>query len=209
VSFKIIGWPEGHPHLTKIEGYPFGYVKPLCPNPLLDKHRDGYASSFKELYGRYKKRAIKEGREFTLNMNDFYLLTSQPCCYCAAPPSQRVTKRGKKSYIYNGLDRHDSDKGYTLDNCRPCCWKHNDLKGKLSYVEFYQQSLAVVLSESSKTALDIGDLQCLDLLIELFPNVQFMQAHRSALLEKMAKNPSQPRWNWLCQSASMSRLVRK
>src|SRR5216683_4229604 len=41
--FRIEGWPEGHPHLTKIDGYPFGYVTPLNPNPLLDKNRDGYA----------------------------------------------------------------------------------------------------------------------------------------------------------------------
>ena len=207
MCFKIDGWPEGHPHLTKIDGYPFGHVDPPSPNPLLDKNRDGYASSFRELYRTYKKRAIKEGLEFNLNENDFYYLTSQPCSYCAAPPSHRVSKRGKKSYIYNGLDRHDSGKGYTLKNCRPCCWNHNRLKGNLSYVEFYRQCLAVVLSESSKTAVDMRDLRCLDLLIELFPNVQFMKAHRLALLEAMKRNPTEPRWNWLCQPVPPSELT--
>ena len=88
MSFKIEGWPEGHPHLTKIDGYPFGYAEPTSPNPLLDKNRDGYASSFKRLYQSYKKRATEAKLEFTLTEDDFYYLTSQPCFYCAAPPSR-------------------------------------------------------------------------------------------------------------------------
>ncbi len=203
---KIDGWPEGHPHLTKIDGFPFGYVTPLNPNPLMDKSRDGYASSFNQLYRSYKNRAARDGREFKINMEDFYYLTSQPCFLCATPPSQRVSKRGKRSYVYNGLDRMDCAKGYVLDNVRPCCWIHNNLKGNLSYRDLYRHSLAVVLSESSKTAFDIGDLRCLDLLIELFPNVQFMKAHRAALLEKIANNPNprEPCFNWLCQPVKIS-----
>jgi hypothetical protein len=206
LKFQIEGWPEGHPHLTKIGGYPFGYVTPLNPNPLLDKNRDGYASSFKRLYRRRKKDAATHGREFSLNMEDFYYLTSQPCYLCATPPSQIFDKRVKKSYIYNGLDRMDCDKGYTLSNVRPCCKKHNYLRGNLSYQDLYRYCLSVVLSESSKTALDIGDLRCLDLLIELFPNVQFMKAHRAALLEKIANNPNlrEPWFNWLCQPVKIS-----
>jgi hypothetical protein len=37
MSFRLMGWPEGHPHQTTIEGYPFGYVEPTSPNPLLDE----------------------------------------------------------------------------------------------------------------------------------------------------------------------------
>jgi len=199
MSFKIIGWPEGHPHLTKIGGYPFGYVTLPSPNPLLDKNRDGYASSFKRLYRDYKRRATEDGQEFTLTEDDFYEMTSQPCFYCAAPPSPRVSKKGKNLYAYNGLDRTDCSKGYTLDNIRPCCWKHNRLKGMLSPVEFFEDSLAVVLSVCSKTAVDLGDSRCLDMLIELFPNVESLKAHRSALLEQIAKNPTELRFNWLCQ----------
>jgi hypothetical protein len=203
---KIDGWPEGHPHLTKIDGDPFGYVTPLNPNPLLDKNRDGYASSFGQLYRRYETRAATKRREFSLNREDFYYLTSQPCYLCAAPPSHKVSKRGKKSYIYNGLDRMNCDKGYTLGNVRPCCWNHNKIKGNLSYRELYRYSLSIVLSECSKTALDIGDLRCLGLLIELFPNVQFMKTHRAALLEKIANNPNprEPWFNWLCQPVKIS-----
>ncbi len=29
MSFKIKGWSEGHPHRTKINGWPFGYPQPV------------------------------------------------------------------------------------------------------------------------------------------------------------------------------------
>jgi hypothetical protein len=199
MPIKIIGWPEGHPHLTTIDHYPFGYSQPKSPNPLRDNNRDGYASSFKRLYRSYKTRANNRGREFTLTEQEFYLLTSQPCFYCGAPPSKTGRKTVKNPYVYNGLDRNDCNKGYTLSNCFPCCWKHNDLKGRLSFEEFYRQSLAVVLSVSSKTALDIGDLKCIELLIELFPHVRFLKEHRLALLEDMRRNPRKLRFNWLLQ----------
>jgi hypothetical protein len=205
MSFKIQGWPEGHPHLTKIGGYPFGLSRPTSPDPTLKAKRDGYASSFKRLYNDYKRRAAKHGREFTLTPSDFYLLTSQPCYFCAAPPSRKVAGKYKKPYIYNGIDRRDSAKGYIPANCVGCCWRHNDLKGTLSFEELYRHSLALVLSVSSRTALDIGDVDCLELLCKLFPNVQFLKEHLSLALADMKRKPQKPRWDWLLKSASPRR----
>ena len=142
----------------------------------------------------------KDGRDFALTPSDFYLLTSQPCIFCAAPPSKKVAGRYKKPYVYNGIDRIDSSKGYILGNCVGCCWRHNDLKGALSFEDFYRHSLAVVLSISSKTALDIGDHECLELLIKLFPNVRFLKEQHSAVLEDMQRKPHKLRWNWLLRS---------
>ena len=101
MCFRLVGWPDGHPHQTKLEGYPFRYVEPKSPNPLLDQKRDGYASSFKRLYGKYKRQAADKGWEFTISPEDFYFFTSQPCILCAAPPSRRMP-RAKNPYIYNG-----------------------------------------------------------------------------------------------------------
>jgi hypothetical protein len=203
MSYRIQGWSEGHPHLTKIDGYPFGIAKVTCPYPLLCKKGDGYAASFKRLFDRYKRRAAKQGLEFALTEKTFFEFTSQPCYFCAALPSRKADRKAKNSYIYNGLDRMDSTKGYVNSNCIACCWEHNDLKGKLTYEQFYEQSLAVVLSISSKTALAQGDLECLDRLIELFPNVRFLKEHRSSLLRDMEKKPNDPRFNpsfnWLCK----------
>jgi len=196
MSFRIDGWPEGHPHLTKIDGHPFGLSRLECANPATHKERDGYASSFRRLYNSYRRRATKQRVEFTLTEKDFYELTSQPCYFCAAPPSRKADKRAKNPYIYNGLDRLDSAKGYIPSNCCGCCWEHNDLKGRLPFTDFYRHSLAVVLSVSSKTARDIGDLQCLDRLIELFPNVRFLKEHRAALVKDLERSPGRPRFNW-------------
>ena len=103
MSFKIEGCSEGHTHLTKIDGYLFGYVQLINPNPLLETARDGYASSFKRLYKRYRTRAAKDGLEFKLNEVDLYYLTSQLCFYSAAPPPQRVSKKSKRPYVYTHL----------------------------------------------------------------------------------------------------------
>lgn len=197
--FSIQGWPEGHPHLTTIEGFPFGWWPPISRNPLQDNSRDGYAASFRKLYKSYRKRATNLGYEFTLTEQDFYEITSQPCFWCAAPPSRKADKRAKNSYLYNGVDREDCRKGYILGNCVACCWTHNDLKGRLSVHDYYRHCLAVVLSYSGKMAYDIGDLECLDLLVKLFPNVRFIREHHSALKTKMRQNPKELRFNWLTQ----------
>ncbi len=50
---SIKGWPEGHPQLVTIDGYPFGYATLQCPDPTSEEskvERDGYAASFKALY---------------------------------------------------------------------------------------------------------------------------------------------------------------
>ena len=39
-------------------------------------------------------------------------------------------------YVYNGIDRIDNNKGYTIDNIVPCCAKCNYAKGKLTLQEF-------------------------------------------------------------------------
>lgn len=39
----------------------------------------------------------------------------------------------------NGIDRVDSNKGYHIDNCVPCCTSCNYAKHKLSQKEFYDK----------------------------------------------------------------------
>jgi hypothetical protein len=78
MPIKIKSWPEGHPHLTTIDNYPFGYPKPENPNPLLKVDSDGYAASFRKFYKSYTARVKKRENEFNLTEQVFYLLTSQP-----------------------------------------------------------------------------------------------------------------------------------
>jgi hypothetical protein len=192
MSFEIKGWPEGHPQLTTIDGYPFGYAKPQRPDPMSEeskRKRDGYTASFNSLYDHYRRQAAKRGLMFDISKKDFWLLTSQPCFVCAAPPSQGKSNRCRNPYLYNGIDRVDSREGYRLGNVVACCWAHNRIKGKLTYQEFFKHCLGVVLSELSKTAVGCNDITTLERLIDLFPNVRFLREHHACVWEELTQNP--------------------
>jgi len=192
MSFKIAGWSEGHPILTRIDDYPFGHAKPQSLDPTSEeskRKRDGYSASFNALYESYKRRAARDGRKFDISKKDFWHLTSQPCIVCAAPPAQGKSKRYKNSYLYNGLDRRNSKGDYVLGNVVSCCGEHNRIKSDLTYEEFFKHCLAVVLSELSKTATADSDIETLERLIDLFPNVRFLQEHHAAVWQTLATNP--------------------
>jgi hypothetical protein len=53
-------------------------------------------------------------------------------------PSTKKTARSGEVYIYNGIDRVDSNIGYTLENCVPCCEAVNRMKMDLSKEEFIE-----------------------------------------------------------------------
>lgn len=99
----------------------------------LEKGQSGFNKLFTEYISSAKKRSI----EFKLTREEFKKLVVQNCHYCGIPPSlakttspQRMTKMGIKysSFYYNGLDRINNKKGYTLDNVLPCCRRDNVLR---------------------------------------------------------------------------------
>ena len=100
----------------------------------------GEDAAFNVLYQSYKKRAAKNGLIFTLTRKEFRTLTKQPCVYCASKPFQVQyiggNNRKGHEYIYSGIDRIDSSKGYTLDNCSPCCKICNFAKSNMNVGEF-------------------------------------------------------------------------
>jgi hypothetical protein len=89
------------------------------------------------LYNNYKSSARARGHEFSLSKSDVRTITKMPCRYCGSDPSQVFTNGGKASpYIYNGIDRVDSNKGYTIVNTVPCCKTCNYAKSNLTLAEF-------------------------------------------------------------------------
>lgn len=103
-----------------------------------DKRKDFGESSFNRLYRQYKKDAEKRNKEFHLSKDDVRYFTSQPCFYCGQIPD-RIMKAGTRVhgyYLHNGIDRVDNRKGYTTENCVPCCWKCNIAKRSLPVEEF-------------------------------------------------------------------------
>lgn len=95
-------------------------------------------SSFRALFDVYKKRASSKNLEFLLSRDDFIKLTSSNCHYCGQEPSQHhlANKGSNGYYIYNGIDRINSSKGYSLDNTVSCCKLCNFAKRDLSYEDF-------------------------------------------------------------------------
>lgn len=87
---------------------------------------------------QYKKNAIKMSREFSLTQLQFKTFLLGECTYCGSPPSSVVKARGKhqKGFYYNGVDRVDNEKGYTIDNCVTCCTICNLMKRKMSVISF-------------------------------------------------------------------------
>ena len=103
-------------------------------------------ASCNHLYSSYRNNAKKRGFIWELNREQFGSLTSQPCWYCGKLPAQvhgSTTLKDKSGrvygnggYVYNGIDRIDSSRGYQVGNVRPCCKCCNFAKQRMSEEEF-------------------------------------------------------------------------
>lgn len=99
----------------------------------------------------YRHMARMRGLPFELSREKFLELTKRNCFYCGASPSQVIEVPSKNgSYTYNGIDRLDSSKGYTVENCVPCCGTHNLMKLDMSVEEFVAACRSVVDHFSKK-----------------------------------------------------------
>ncbi len=76
------------------------------------------------VYMDYQYRCKKKNFFFGLTKEEFYKISQQNCTYCEAPPANGVGK----PFVYNGVDRMDNSKGYTLKNSVPCCAACNSIK---------------------------------------------------------------------------------
>lgn len=121
------------------------------------KRRQPGECGFNQVFKQYVRGARERNLEFVLTKLEFRALTTQNCHYCGESPSLTrsfgPTEEAKahSSYTYNGLDRYDNSRGYTLDNVVPCCRKCNIAKWNLPADEFllhikkileYQKSLS-------------------------------------------------------------------
>jgi hypothetical protein len=75
------------------------------------------------LYSSYLSNCRRRNVFWGLSLEEFVKITSQNCVYCGRKPSQ---VRG--TYTYNGIDRKDNDRGYTVKNSLPCCKTCNSVK---------------------------------------------------------------------------------
>ena len=98
------------------------------------------------VFGEYHQNAKRRNLPFELTREIFDFLTKLPCHYCGAVESNtvkdRLDRRRKTSpvsigcYSYNGVDRKNSELGYTTENCVPCCKMCNIAKMDTPYQDF-------------------------------------------------------------------------
>lgn len=91
-------------------------------------------------YNTYKDNAETRNLPFELTFSQFKEIINKDCYYCGEPPSERNHLNHYKNFndliLVNGIDRIDSQKGYTLDNCVPCCSMCNRMKNNYSIDQF-------------------------------------------------------------------------
>lgn len=106
------------------------------------------------LYSGYKRKSKIRNIAFNLTREYFEILVKGDCTYCGTAPSQ-ILKRNKSrklQILYSGIDRIDSDKDYTKENCVSCCRYCNQSKSDLSidqWKEYIRRVYAWLLISST------------------------------------------------------------
>jgi hypothetical protein len=129
-----------------------------------------HMAPIRHFYNSYKGTAKEYGRKFSLTIEEFIKIIVNPCFYCGCKGLDKsvpfrkarenaIRKRkieGKKahmsgrmnlkksSFIANGIDRVNSNRGYVKNNCVPCCRPCNVAKLDRTQYEFIQHSRRIV-----------------------------------------------------------------
>lgn len=83
----------------------------------------------------YLTNASRRGLEWKLSRTRFMELIAGECFYCGAMNSMIAIKQ-KDRLEHNGIDRKNSQLGYTFSNCVSCCKTCNNAKGSMGVAEF-------------------------------------------------------------------------
>jgi len=98
-------------------------------------HVDTKTLFLNKMFLNYKHGAKRRNYIFDLSKKDLERMAQGNCYLCGNPPL-RLYKNKFGEFLYNGVDRINNLLGYTLENCKPCCWQCNKIKGKMSLSEF-------------------------------------------------------------------------
>lgn len=111
-------------------------------------YKDALPRGESELRARHRNyRYSASGRDLPWKLTDeqFRALTASRCHYCGSTPAYKKLRprKGRWGAHFNGIDRLDSDGGYTELNCVACCSTCNRMKGTLAAPVFIQQCVAI------------------------------------------------------------------
>jgi len=101
---------------------------------------------YKKTYMVLKRVSKKHKETLELSLKDWIAKVNENCFYCGLKPYDKHFSYSKKRYskgiendnweIFNGIDRIDSSKGYTLENTVSCCNMCNRMKSDFNQQEF-------------------------------------------------------------------------
>lgn len=83
-------------------------------------------------YSTYKTNANKRGKSFDLTIEQFEEITSKPCHYCGEYDVYEDMR-------FTGVDRVDTNNGYNVKNCVPCCKVCNSMKSNYNVSEWLEK----------------------------------------------------------------------
>lgn len=97
---------------------------------------EGQSAVINLMLAGYRNSAKQRKLSFELSKEQFVKIASQSCYYCGAAPTYTLSRFANVSPLVNGIDRMDNSKGYTLDNCVPCCTRCNFAKKSMNSDQF-------------------------------------------------------------------------
>lgn len=92
-----------------------------CMRQLRRRSYDINGASPRTKYGECRGQAERRGLAFELTFEEWQEIVSLPCVYALPGDS------GHKI----GIDRANNNEGYTYNNSRPCCMRHNGIKSNI------------------------------------------------------------------------------
>lgn len=98
------------------------------------------------VYLAYRGSALARGIIFDIEKQDFLEIIKMDCAYCGCGPSNMRKPRSSNGspFLYNGIDRIDSDLGYVLGNVTASCQRCNFMKGSLGRNEFIEHLKRII-----------------------------------------------------------------
>lgn len=95
--------------------------------------------AFNAVFFQARVGAKKRNIPFELSISLVTSIAKQPCHYCGVVGGNfKTTKNCKEGIRYNGMDRLNSQLGYTPENVVPCCRDCNFMKGTKTREEFLE-----------------------------------------------------------------------
>ena len=144
----------GKEKIVKVVDLNRGHVKSCGCNKYAFARKNKLAygeAALNDFWAKYKKSASERKLDFDLSKEQFEKLIKENCFYCGLEPRENSKNKWYNgSIVANGIDRVDNQKGYSVENCVPCCRQCNFAKRDLSIEDFKNWATKLVNNLNSK-----------------------------------------------------------